>query len=371
MLGGYLTDITADCSSQTLAVSFSQVGTEGDLILNMPRVLFDSPDGDDSFFFLVDGKEIDSEEIDPDPDSRTFHVPLPPDAEMLEIIYPSAQMIPQPISCGVGGHDKSPYRSLLPPLKQFKSGIPSDEIQCNDDLVLLQKHDGTPACVKPDSVIDLIKRNWMTTEEIDGYAIDYDGDVKHLPFADICSDEMKIILLTHSNISLPDEIFVMEDVELPSGMNQEDFDSCAQATSFTKSRWNMVTMENPEPSPELEPENKELQEHYDIEIIGLKDKYEIGEKYSFYFIISGYGYSCANYDAKYPDENGNILTMGAEVLCAAEQHMTEFEINNLERKGTIGNIGIEKSGTYSVTVTFEKPNQYFPTSVTKTFEVVE
>lgn len=86
-------------------------------------------------------------------------------------------------------------------------------------------------------------------EEIEGYAIDYDGDVTHLPFADICTDEMKIILLTHSNIALPDEEFVIEDVGLPFGMNQEDFERCAHETSFTKSRWNMRIMENSESFP--------------------------------------------------------------------------------------------------------------------------
>ncbi len=133
------------------------------------------------------------------------------------------------------------YPSKISPLKQFKSGISIDGIQCKENLVLLQKYNGSPACVKPSSVIDLIKRNWMVTEEIEGYAIDYDGDVKHLPFADICTNEMRIILLTHSNISSPEEHFVMQDVVLPSGMNQEEFETCAVETDFTKSRWNMVS----------------------------------------------------------------------------------------------------------------------------------
>lgn len=68
----------------------------------------------------------------------------------------------------------------------------------------------------------------------------------------------------------------------------------------------------------LESEHEKLEEHYEIEILGLKDTYKIGEKYSFYFVISGYGYACTNYDARYPDENGNTITMGSEVLCAAE-----------------------------------------------------
>lgn len=126
------------------------------------------------------------------------------------------------------------------PLRQFKSGVSIDDIQCKDGMVLLKKHSGSPACVKPDSVVDLIKRNWLTTEEIDGYAIDYGDFVKHLGFADICTNEMKIILLTHSNIASPEEEFLMEDVGLPSGMNQEDFENCAVATGFTKERWNVA-----------------------------------------------------------------------------------------------------------------------------------
>lgn len=91
-------------------------------------------------------------------------------------------------------------------------------------------------------------------EEIEGYAIDYDRDVKHLSFADICTDEIKIVLLTHSNMASPEEEFVIEDVGLPFGMNQEYFEICALETSFTKSRWNMVTSDNPEPERTPPPE---------------------------------------------------------------------------------------------------------------------
>ncbi len=38
----------------------------------------------------------------------------------------------------------------LSTLKQIKSGIPFDEIQCRESLVLVTKHDGSPACVKPE-----------------------------------------------------------------------------------------------------------------------------------------------------------------------------------------------------------------------------
>ena len=57
-----------------------------------------------------------------------------------------------------------------PPLKQFKSGISLDDIQCKDNLVLIQKHDGSPACVKPETKIKLVERGWVKTttlQEID------------------------------------------------------------------------------------------------------------------------------------------------------------------------------------------------------------
>jgi len=46
------------------------------------------------------------------------------------------------------------------PLKQFKSGIPIDEIQCRESLILVTKHDGSPACVKPETKQKLIERGW-------------------------------------------------------------------------------------------------------------------------------------------------------------------------------------------------------------------
>jgi len=47
------------------------------------------------------------------------------------------------------------------PLKQFKSGILLDEIQCKESLILVVKHDGSPACVKPETIPKLIERGWI------------------------------------------------------------------------------------------------------------------------------------------------------------------------------------------------------------------
>ena len=48
------------------------------------------------------------------------------------------------------------------PLKQSKNNIPFYEIKCNPGLQLTQRHDGSPACVKPGTYFELIKRGWVS-----------------------------------------------------------------------------------------------------------------------------------------------------------------------------------------------------------------
>ena len=48
------------------------------------------------------------------------------------------------------------------PLKQIQSGLHSDEIQCKEQLILVAKHNGSPACVKEDSIPKLIERSWIS-----------------------------------------------------------------------------------------------------------------------------------------------------------------------------------------------------------------
>ena len=51
---------------------------------------------------------------------------------------------------------------ITSPLNQFKHDIPYYEIKCNNGLQLTQKYDGTPACVKSETVFELIKRDWVS-----------------------------------------------------------------------------------------------------------------------------------------------------------------------------------------------------------------
>ena len=57
-------------------------------------------------------------------------------------------------------HYDASASSLPSPLKQFKSGIAVDEVQCKEVLGLMVKHDGTPACVKFETILKLVERGW-------------------------------------------------------------------------------------------------------------------------------------------------------------------------------------------------------------------
>lgn len=52
---------------------------------------------------------------------------------------------------------------ILSPLKQFKAGIPIEEVKCKENLQLLVKStNGKPACVKPSTAIKLQDKGWGT-----------------------------------------------------------------------------------------------------------------------------------------------------------------------------------------------------------------
>ncbi|MGY5146589.1 MAG: hypothetical protein ACW9W4_01110 [Candidatus Nitrosopumilus sp. bin_7KS] len=49
----------------------------------------------------------------------------------------------------------------ISPLKQIKHGIPNEIVRCYNGLILVQKYDGSPACVKSETKIKLMEREWM------------------------------------------------------------------------------------------------------------------------------------------------------------------------------------------------------------------
>ncbi|MCE9651907.1 MAG: pentapeptide repeat-containing protein [Nitrosarchaeum sp.] len=52
----------------------------------------------------------------------------------------------------------------ISPRKQFNAGARIDKIQCNESLQTILKTDGTPVCVKPDSIEKLRERGWTNSK---------------------------------------------------------------------------------------------------------------------------------------------------------------------------------------------------------------
>lgn len=63
------------------------------------------------------------------------------------------------------------FADSFPPLKQIKAGMKLDELFCKSNFVLLLKHDGSPACVKPETKIKLIERGWATADQLENKII--------------------------------------------------------------------------------------------------------------------------------------------------------------------------------------------------------
>ncbi len=54
-----------------------------------------------------------------------------------------------------------------PPLKQFRAGIPNEEIKCKEGFELVIKtSSGSPSCVKPQSLQKLLERGWAISAQI-------------------------------------------------------------------------------------------------------------------------------------------------------------------------------------------------------------
>ena len=179
-------------------------------------------------------------------------------------------------------------------------------------------------------------------------------------------------LLEYSNL-LDDEFdgnYGIEDIGLPDGVTQEKFEECVDFILEKR-----IPMESePEIHSESIPDDdiQSTQEHYEIEIIGLNDVYLVGERYDFSYIISGYGNSCGSKSVTFPDSNGDTIGSASSASCIANLPMGMFVFDIQKEYGTtFGHIELKNPGTYTVTVTFDRPSQYLPTTVSKEFRVME
>ncbi|AFS82967.1 hypothetical protein NSED_05825 [Candidatus Nitrosopumilus sediminis] len=273
-------------------------------------------------------------------------------------------------STGIWGHVvEIPSTS---PLKQLQSGIPVDEIQCKDGLVqIFKKSDNSPACVTPETKEKLIERGWaiLTPKEI-LYDIEKILDEKDCVGFGRWLDE-------HATGNFNENLLIF-DLPIPYELSQTIRDSilyCVENDSggfFYLNTKHFIDFDKLEKdSSKPYPIEEKYRERYNLEIVGLKDEYMLGEEYSFYFVISGYGHECAGINLSYPDEDGKLQGWAQMPLCDPNVPMHEFKTNYYDRGELFGNITIKNPGTYTITVIFEQPNKYFPTTTSTNFYVVE
>ena len=157
---GMINDMTLFCEHGSLLIDVSsQSKSDIRLEIELPRNMLDpkTNDKDSRFFVLRDGEEINYEEI-PYKDYRKLSMSFPHNTNEIEIIHAFILALKPPM-CKVV--DNPPYSLILPPLQQFKSGVPTDEIQCKDGLtMLLTPKDSRPVCVTVETAEKLIPRNW-------------------------------------------------------------------------------------------------------------------------------------------------------------------------------------------------------------------
>ena len=260
--------------------------------------------------------------------------------------------------------------------QQIKEGWDIESFFChNNQMLILKITDNSPVCVNFETKEKLLERGWaiLTPEErlYDIEKILNEKDCVEFgrwldAFATGNYNENLLIF----NLPISYELLQIIRDSIPYCIEN---DSGGFFYLNTKHFIDFEKLEKPQVLllPKPNPIEEQYRERYEIKIVGLKDEYVLGEVYSFYFVISGYGHECAGINVSYPDEEGRLLGWGSEPLCDPNIVQHNFEINSTDRQEFFGNVAIKNPGTYTVTVIFEQPNKYFPTILSKDFRIME
>lgn len=109
--------------------------------------------------------------------------------------------------------------------------------------------------------------------------------------------------------------------------------------------------------------------HYDLEIKGMNDTYFVGDTYTFYYTLSGFGNTCGSWIAMYPNHNGDVLHRGEVINCSDKQNNhISYDSRKDSRVFSLAVPQIE--GKYNVTVRVEPadPVVYEFTVISKNHE---
>lgn len=160
-----LVGMEADVSSHALRVHIANATAQGlEFVIDMPRALIDSKgyDNKDTRFQVLVGmhqpdkymQPVNYTEIASNDVSRTLAIEIP--YEPIPNVSGAWDYKIMPADVIVG-----PSASTQSPLAQFRLGMPSHNVACKLDLQLIIKaEDGSPACVKPQTVQKLVDLHW-------------------------------------------------------------------------------------------------------------------------------------------------------------------------------------------------------------------
>lgn len=93
--------------------------------------------------------------------------------------------------------------------------------------------------------------------------------------------------------------------------------------------------------------------HSTLEIHGMKDSYTVGETYSFYYTLEGFGRTCHSVTVSYPDHDGKIMGWGADRDCNVEIQNKEFFYDSREHEFHHNSLVPQIPGIYKVSVHVE------------------
>ena len=144
-------EITPGIPGGALLISINATD-DGYVILTIPRVVADAgggPGKDIDYFVLVDGEEVDYKESKTDY-ARTLTIDFVAGSEEIKIIGTFV----------AAGFDTMEKEEVIPPLKQVRQGVPTEQVLCNGNKILLSTPSGMPACIYPESVGPLIDRGF-------------------------------------------------------------------------------------------------------------------------------------------------------------------------------------------------------------------
>lgn len=123
-----------------------ETGSNAELEIKAPKIYKIGP----NLFILENGEEIAPETTTDDCFYYvTIQTKIP---EKIEVAYTIWPEYPETI--------EECETITVSPLKQIKYGIDPWNVKCNEGLVLLQKYDGSPACVTEQTKQKLIERGW-------------------------------------------------------------------------------------------------------------------------------------------------------------------------------------------------------------------